>query len=888
MAEDKHTEKNFIRYLKAAIPVCTVFVIFMCVLAAKGIFPFGGNTIDYYDMGQTNAPLYFHIWDVLHGKSTLFFDWYINGGQNLSMGSAIQWNISVFNLVFLLIPRDMVMRFLSVYTLLRLMAMTASMQFFLYKMTPDTGYRVRGIFSVAYGLCGFALTHYTIPTYLDSVVFLPILIFMLFRLLRHGKPWGYVFILGYTTALSYYLGLMHLIYLLIIGGAYIILIAEKEVKKDRAGKLVMGTMGGIFLSSVITVPAAFEMLRSSRFNSNYKSSFSETLLSLLKSIGADQYYVKYWQLYAMEAAILIIIIGIIRYRKERKETCFCIIFFFAPCALIPFESINLIWHLGTYYHYPIRCGYLIPFSLLATAAYYIGRLYGNREELRDKSDRLFNIVAICIGIALSAYALFFYFSHEAWEVRQLFKVWAAYAVLNFLLYVVIFAVKKLPKEIFIWLILSELIVGAAVGFGKPHFTDRFFSDPEQSGEYVETALELKEALPISESELYRIKNPDTSLNANYGMVMRRATVGGWANTLTRAAQRGAEELGYSTHFMRILDAGGTAFTDSLLGITEIVTLTDYEAAKGLYSELKSYDNYKLYSNRNALPYINLVFKGDIGEETGGSDIVEIHNELYRALLRGSGAADNGDIAKWVRKKGDGENSDLSFAVEGHKALYLRGGETEEILVNKNAVPVPSISEPDNKAYPAWFNSNVIFLGEFEDEEVEITCPLKSEIFELDLELLSALSKTLNNEASGRTSDSIKLNGLKLEFDISAKSEGEMALIPINFDGITGLRVNSQPARGIRVCGLMSAVELNKGDNHVVISVFPAGLRFGIIISSLTLLICLLLLFTGITIPTGLINKISLFAVEALWSLAILIIYVIPIGFFVIYEIAKRL
>ena len=79
--------------------------IFLIVLAVKGIWPFGANTIDYYDMGQTNAPLYYHIWDFLHGRGPLFYTPYLDGGQNLSMAAAIQWNISVYNLFYLLMRR---------------------------------------------------------------------------------------------------------------------------------------------------------------------------------------------------------------------------------------------------------------------------------------------------------------------------------------------------------------------------------------------------------------------------------------------------------------------------------------------------------------------------------------------------------------------------------------------------------------------------------------------------------------------------------------------------------------------------------------------------------------------------------------------------------------
>ena len=73
------------RIKEAIIPAFITLAVFMGVLLAKGIFPFGDLRIDYYDMGQTNAPLYYHIWDFLHGRGGLFYSWYIDEGQNLSI-----------------------------------------------------------------------------------------------------------------------------------------------------------------------------------------------------------------------------------------------------------------------------------------------------------------------------------------------------------------------------------------------------------------------------------------------------------------------------------------------------------------------------------------------------------------------------------------------------------------------------------------------------------------------------------------------------------------------------------------------------------------------------------------------------------------------------------
>ncbi len=172
------------RIKEALIPAFLTLLIFSGVLLAKGIFPFGSLRIDYYDMGQTNAPLYYHIWDFLHGKGGLFYSWYIDEAQNLSMGSSIQWNISVFNLFFLLVKRSAVMKSLSIFMGLHLFFMAFNMDLFLERVT-DTPRSYRMLFALSYGLTGFTLTHYTIPTYLDTAALMPLYLMTLHLSLIH-------------------------------------------------------------------------------------------------------------------------------------------------------------------------------------------------------------------------------------------------------------------------------------------------------------------------------------------------------------------------------------------------------------------------------------------------------------------------------------------------------------------------------------------------------------------------------------------------------------------------------------------------------------------------------------------------------------------------------
>lgn len=905
------------------IPTFVTLLIFSGVLFSKGIFPFGENLIDYYDMGQTNAPLYYHIWDFLHGRSALFFDWYINCGQNLAMGSAIQWNISPFNLFFLLIPRELTYPSLSVFMGLHLFFMSFNMALFLRNVFPKLQRSMLFISAVSYGLCGYTLTHYTIPTYLDTAVFFPIFALSLMRLLRGGGRVMYVLMLGFMSALSYYLGFMHLIYVLLFSGVYITLnCSDKTVRQERAADLAVGTAAGILLSFFMLLPSVMQMTLSSRFNSNLSGGVPETLMSILNSVGADEYYIKYFQLYALEFFIVLIIAGVIFCRKERRFVITVLSAVFIPCALIPFESINILWHFGTYYHYPIRCGYLIPFSVIAAAACFAERAEGKEagDEIKGYGDKKVYIILTAASVLISAAALIIliriYDNKAPWDIRLLFSnsalLWIAVCIMLTTMLLLLRSLKKLKGSrlnrvlirISMPVVIAELILGAYVGYGLPKFTDRFFADPEQSGEYIlkaEAFSSASEGCFTASDESFRterLKNPDTDLNTNYGMVIRHATVTGWANTATGEMIKCAEKLGYSTHFMRILDSGGTLLTDSLLQVKDIVTAREYENdIQEVYinqKELKTTEGeYYLYHNAVSLPFALAVpHTLEEADLTEGS-VAENNNLLYKAL---SGDTENiANVIKISELKNNSRNNGNAVEIEvsGKKALYLCKGKAEEIRVNGRTVAVPSIGDPENKAYPAWFNSNLLFLGIFENRTVVLNCPEKSRIITIDIDKLKALSGRLNAEEKRTGAGTPEAAKSSISFSITGDQSRNRVLIPLSFSPGWSARVNGENRSLKDFGGLFMVLPIDQGENRVELSFSPPGLKAGILITILTLILTLALVYinkaraVGSTLLT-LISPALYYLYYFLFISAALVLYLIPLGWFAVHELSKIL
>ncbi len=919
------------RIKEAMIPAFITLAVFMGVLLAKGIFPFGDLRIDYYDMGQTNAPLYYHIWDFLHGKGGLFYSWYIDEGQNLSMGSSIQWNISVYNLFFIFIKRSAVMKSLSVFMGLHLFFMAFNMDLLLSR-TIKTPRFYRMLFSAAYGLTGFTLTHYTIPTYLDTAALMPLYLITLYDALTAGGPdplpknkgkWTdyirptavYALMTGYMTALGYYMAFMNLIFVLLVSGTYIFIlcgtdkeqhagsdgISEESVKstgdgdkgQDRsirrravgmaATRLGIGTFGGIGLSSFILLPAAMQMMKSSRFNSNLSGGLFETLHDILWAIGADMYYIKWWLLSGSIAAIVIIICGLIHFRNEVRKNVFFILFCMYPCALIVFESINLLWHMGTYYHYPIRCGYLVPIVLLITAAYYTGK-YESEEEGKlsyVNYNRKALVVIDAVSVAIGAGLIYHYTHHDVWQIEELFRAWTVFALILALIYFVIWRIIKRPAYI-MPVLLMELVVMAYIGYGQPNFTDRFSSDPEQSGEYVVISQMLKDELGITESRTDRIKNPDTTLNANYGFIMDRATVGGWANTVPRPQMDSAIALGYGAHFMRILDCGGSLLSDAALHVTQTLTMKPELYDHDAWEKEGEAEGYALFANKYTLPFAmkadnESILRTDAGPGLAQMGFADATNALYRMLSGGAGSGNEEivrDITEDIRQG--------SYYVNQPEAIYLNEGSFDELKVNGKTLPVPDIGDPDGISYPAWFNSGTLFLGIYENEEIEIQGADDPAVrfYALDMQKLGSLCDHMGDDSqqlsAGRSSLDITVGG----------SSGQTALIPMAYDSGFSAEVNGRDTEIINVSDIFMAVPLSDGVNHIRLSFVPDGLVPGIVASLIFL--CLTVFFSVKPVSTDGFDKISGVILALLWAVFLTALYIIPYIAFIIHQIEKRL
>ena len=157
--------KKILGYL---FPGLITLLVMLIVLVAKGIWPFGSSRIDLFDNMQQVAPLYAHLWDAMHGDASIWFDWYTGLGTNVSMSMSAFSMISPFNLFLYLCPRDYILEFISVLTVIKTFVMSVTMYAFINKRYNSLSYNIKALFAVAYAFCGYVLLYASVSTSYDG------------------------------------------------------------------------------------------------------------------------------------------------------------------------------------------------------------------------------------------------------------------------------------------------------------------------------------------------------------------------------------------------------------------------------------------------------------------------------------------------------------------------------------------------------------------------------------------------------------------------------------------------------------------------------------------------------------------------------------------------
>lgn len=905
--------KQISKYL---LPPFLTAVLFCVILAIKGIYPFGKLTIDYFDMAQQITAFYYHIYDVLHFEKNLFYDQYTALSVNMAMSTSGCSQLSIFNLFFLFVNRDMLLESLSIFMCIKIMLMSLFMYVYInYRFKFSEFFKV--IISVGYAFSGYVLTLYMTIQWLDIAALFPLLMLFLHKLIKDGNIKGYIVTLSLMVIASYYLSFMILIYIVLI--VTLLVFSDrlferfgysKQYDKYNLLKLLLSTVVSLGISAFILLPQIMQTLNSARFN-NESSGGILSMYYKIVSTTKPAYTSRWWTLLGTSFLFAVIIVGIKEYFKNKKLVITTFLALFIVLSELFVEGVNLFWHFGSYVLYPIRNGFIIYFTIAGIACIFIEKLTMDGYFVRNRnvivSIILFIILAGCEAVLINCYS-----RADGLTVRTVFHMTSIIMFALFLAYMCLIICKRGQYyEIGAMFFVAEIILFGFIFIGKPAFTTGYTEDAEQEGEYIRicTQLDDSEYLKADDRLFNRVKNPDTSLNANYGLILRRPVLSNWTHILSPLLQRDAKALGYSVQYTRLLDSGGTVFSDMLLSISQIVSRIPMD--ESLYTLVGTEDVeidhisgereiYYIYDCKASLPFGIITDNVEYDFENG--DIVSLYNQIYSsATKKKDKIAEYVDVSENIDYKENRAILTKEVNVLGNKALYYLSNQVDTddyntgISVNGSRVLVPSISEMDNNLYPAHFNNNALYLGSFSNESVdieidyerydingnEIVSEFEPRIIEVDLDKAYKLSGDYQDPITYRTA--LK-NGYKFEFSKGLLDEkGDFLLLPLSYDKGYRAYVNGEKTNLIAVGGIFMAVPVDASTIDVTIKFVPDGMGIGAVISivAITMAVTLCLIDKKTRFFTGGNEKWLESLCCIVFLIAIIMMYAVPYAFYVI-------
>lgn len=837
-------------------------VILFAVCALRGIWPFGPDNVAYIDTAQFYLPGYYALWDAMHGASA-----HVNWFAGLAEGAAAGiWDyLNPPELLLLLLPRDHLLEGLSLFLAVYLVEIALISAGVLCCRFPRLPALWKILLSLTYTFSGYVLQYYSNFSWLWITAIFPLVLLSLERLLRDGKPIFYTAVLSYFLFTSIYFTYMVIVYILLFSLAYCLFVLPKELRGDRLFRLGMSTAAAFGLTAYWWLSSSSALTGSSRFQSNLDSG----LMTGMSTWDLTNTRHTMLMLLGMAFAAALLLRALHRQRRlsgEARTKRAGVLRFFGlilgPLAIpMVFTNIDTAWHFGQYNFFPMRYGFMIPATLLAAAALSLEEELSLPPNLAEPNRtrsalQIAGLTGCAAGLAfilprLSAYwreyGVCFLTVIGPQEYRQVYlPLLFGCAALFTVLYLLLWRLRDRRAAAGLIAVVLLLQLGTnAYSLLAP--SDDHTYTREYDPAYVETSDALYEYFAVRDiSPLSRAKNVDNSLSSGYPSLAGISALSS-VNSGNSAMRLGVfRELGYTVSYFRLLDTGGTVFSDMLLGVDTILSAEPLDDS--LYTDTGDEVSGIHIGTADYPGTIGLMYPdGALDDYLELLTLPDRLNGLYQAFT-----GSNGTLAYTPETTLSAEDSGLrtytlSCALSGDSLLYMSAdGAILNITAGGRSIAVPSYQNTQNIVYPAPFNSNLLYLGNFPAGEVTVRFSSAEELTAADL-TVTALSKAVLTafRSDAFYDENTVIEGSSRENAVTltctAEQAGMRLFLPLTYSGRWRCTVNGQAVEAERALGTLMSIPVQEGQNEILIERGPSRFRVttGLLVSLASLALCAL-------------------------------------------------
>ena len=822
----KHKKTAAIYALSFVLPFLCLSIIYI----ALNVYPFGNRTVLIMDLNNQYNEFYVFLHRVLTGQDSLFYSFTKEMGGN-TFGLFAYYLSSPFSILTLFFSQETMPACVVLMTLLKVGASGLTFAIFLRHVFKKCDWSVV-LFSCCYALSTYSLFYSLCVMWLDTVIWLPIVLLGIERVLKNKSPLLFIIAFAITLFSNYYTAYMTALFSVIYFiYRYVSEDGEKSFKDFSRKTLIMAVAAIVctLLAAVILVPTFMSMIDGKlTYEFNIPKGFwNQKIFEIPRRLFIGQYDSIHND--GSPGIFCGVICGILtgmyflnpEIKARKRIASFCV---FAVLIVSFFiKRVDMAWHVFKWpIAFPYRYAYVFCFFSVFIA-------YSGFVKLK-KSRLSWMIAGVVLYTSMLAAVLIFdkdVIKNTKWAYLS-FVFAAAYIASIF---IIRFKVKKIMPYIYrimILLVCSELIINGYLmmsGFGYGAYS--------QSG-YVETVSKTQNAMDYInnyDNGFYRAeKTYLRSDNDNISTGIRGTT--SFSSTFNQNIFDFVDRVGMRRVLISAKYHGSTMLTDSLLGIRYIISDSNKEINDD-YELLHKGENYSVYRNPYAL---NIGYaapdsvSGDLPDEATTFDN---QNKLSELLL---GRKVYKNITDSQTEK-DGKVT--GFTVPETGSYYIDFG---KLYTNKPIVEING----ENKDYRFDFSSEkrIYYLGKLNrGDNVKIN--LDDYDLSLDIKVAmidtNALKKGVEGIPAEKQLNITNYGYTWFEGDVKL-DKNELLFTTIPYESGWTAYVDGKKAEIICAQNTFLAVDTGEGYHHVKLKYHAPGFRISIAISLLTLLALLAVVY----------------------------------------------
>lgn len=851
------TIKSFIKqhwpYMTASflLPLLIMAVIYLTI----GIYPGSSRSVLASDAFSQFSNFHASFRNVLLGKQSIFYTW--NASLGLNYLALISYYLGgLFTPLVLLFPNQLMPDTLYVLTLLKIGS--AGLAFWFYASQTFKIQRWHHVtLAVCYALMSFITAHSELIMWLDALIYLPLVILGIDRLLQQKKPTllfvSYLLLFISSFYMGFMIGVFSVLYLFVQLGRN-----WKQNKKAIIPYGITSLLAG-GASMIIILPAVLDLRSNGEELSTitkFKTEATGVFDLVMKNMIGVYDTTKYGSIPFIYIGLLPLLLCILYFVSKRiplKDKLLYAGLFSILIASFYIVPLNLFWH-GM--HAPnmflFRYAYLFSFLVILLAGY-------GWEQLQQKDRGLFVIVGLS---TIALFALSYGLGGNSYE----FVTTASFAltIVFFALYLLCIGfgqlgmlTKKKVALLLLVFVCGEMAINTS-GMVRGILNDwnyasrSLFTDPypsikqlvDQADKDNETFFRLENLDPVSSND---------SINYGYSGVSMFSSI------RNRNSSSYLDKLGFRSRGtnLNIRYPNNTLLMDAFTGIK--YNISKQNLTKYGFERVGEAGDYKLYQNSNALPLAMLAEPSINKIQQPANDNLTSQKNLINGLANIEQNYFDFQPITVIHSK----NTDIT-----ENGMYTTFQEQESNVAKEITwqVEVPAHSQAYLSLYPANFGelesstATITVNGEQRESQIGIngqyydlgyydtatTVQFTASFYGTQsISFQNPQVVTLDTTAFQRAIDAIQERGVAMtvgkqnaEADITTEKEQQL-ITTIPYDKGWSAKLDGKPIAIDAFQDAFISVKIPSGTHHLELTYLPQGFVIGVILFFSCLLLFIL-------------------------------------------------